>query len=71
MAPSPTLPEDYPELLERLKREIRGARSRAALAVRHDTATILRERGLPVPDRLKENHADIRCFPAHRTPTAC
>jgi predicted nuclease of restriction endonuclease-like (RecB) superfamily len=33
MVRSPALPDDYPELLERLKREIGAARSRAVLAV--------------------------------------
>jgi hypothetical protein len=27
--------------------------------VRHDAATILRERGLPVPEQLQETHTDI------------
>jgi predicted nuclease of restriction endonuclease-like (RecB) superfamily len=33
MATTPTLPDDYPQLLERLKREISSSRTRAAFAV--------------------------------------
>jgi predicted nuclease of restriction endonuclease-like (RecB) superfamily len=33
---SVALPEDYPELFERLKREIGAARTRAVLAVNHE-----------------------------------
>jgi predicted nuclease of restriction endonuclease-like (RecB) superfamily len=36
MASTPALPDDYPELLERLKREIGGARTRAVLAVNQE-----------------------------------
>jgi predicted nuclease of restriction endonuclease-like (RecB) superfamily len=36
MPRTPALPYDYPELLERLKREIGGARTRAALAVNEE-----------------------------------
>ncbi len=36
MPRTPGLPDDYPELLERLKREIGGARTRAALAVNEE-----------------------------------
>jgi predicted nuclease of restriction endonuclease-like (RecB) superfamily len=36
MAPTPVLPDDYPELLERLKRQIGAARTRAALAVNEE-----------------------------------
>jgi len=36
MAPTPVLPDDYAELLERLKREIGSARTRAALAVNEE-----------------------------------
>ena len=36
MVSTPILPDDYPELLELLKREIGAARTRAALAVNHE-----------------------------------
>jgi len=36
MVSTPALPDDYPELLERLKREIGGARTRAVLAVNQE-----------------------------------
>jgi len=36
MASTPALPDDYPQLLERLKREIASARTRAAVAVNEE-----------------------------------
>ena len=36
MSPGKSLPDDYPQLLERLKREIGAARMRAALAVNEE-----------------------------------
>jgi hypothetical protein len=36
-----------------------GAQGIFEFRVRHDSATILRERGLPVPEELEETHTDI------------
>ena len=38
---------------------VAGAPGIFEFRVRHDAATILRERGLPVPDQLEATHADI------------
>lgn len=38
---------------------VRGAPGIFEFRVRHDAATILRERGVPVPEELNESHTDI------------
>ena len=38
---------------------VQGAPGIFEFRVRHDAATILRERGLPVPEQLDETHTDI------------
>jgi hypothetical protein len=38
---------------------VQGAPGIFEFRVRHDAATILRERGLPVPEQLSETHIDI------------
>lgn len=38
---------------------VRGAPGIFEFRVRHDAATILRERGLPVPEKLDESHSGI------------
>lgn len=55
MVRTPTLPEDYPELLERLKREIAGARTRAVLAVNQELIALYWRIGKEILERQERD----------------
>jgi predicted nuclease of restriction endonuclease-like (RecB) superfamily len=54
MAQTPALPDDYPELLERLEAEISSARTRAALAVNEELIGLYWRLGREILERQEQ-----------------